>query len=89
MAGPNRADLAGGNVANRDDDIHFRDIGTILRAELLPALAAQAGSRAPQALEQGQGMGIDVTLRITARAVAQKPPRAVTFDQALGHDAAA
>src|SRR6185295_18871139 len=38
LARPNRADFAGGRIANRDDEIHFRRAGA---SKLVPAFRAQ------------------------------------------------
>lgn len=85
MARPDRADLAGGVVADGDDEVQRRRAG---RGELVPALAAQPLARQAELLEQRERDRMHLALGIAARAVPDEAAPAPMVDQRFRDDAA-
>ena len=85
LARPDRAHLAGGVVADGDDEIHLRRIA---RREVVPALAQQVFGRQVDAAQQVERQRVDVALRMAAGAVAAELALAPVVEKHFRHDAA-
>src|SRR5258706_14832363 len=83
-AGPDRADLAGRVIADRDDQIHLR---CIRRSELIPTLGARTRLDA-LFVQQLQGKRIYFSGGLAARAIGAKTPLAGMIEVSLGEDGA-
>jgi hypothetical protein len=84
IAGPERADFAGGLVADRKDEIHDWRVGP---CEFMPAFAAQTAYRQMKPFEQVEGEGMHHTFWKAAGTVAFEPTFAPMVHQYLGKDA--
>src|SRR5258708_6564563 len=85
LAGPNRAHLARGRVAHRDDEIH---LGGIAPRELVPTLRAQPGGRQAGYPQRVERQGMDGALRVAAGAMAKEAIAGVRVQIALGKNRA-
>ena len=84
IARPDRADFAGGLVADGKDEIHHRRTGT---DELVPALAAQTAGRQSEPLKKIERQRVHRAFREAAGAVALEPAGAPMVEQNFGEDA--
>ena len=83
LSGPNGADFLSGIVADGKDKVHRRSAGL---GELTPALAAQIYSGKPSGFELLEGVGMDATRGMAARAVSREVRLAAMIQEHLGHD---
>src|SRR5438045_732086 len=74
----------GGDVAERDDEVHARRART---AEMLEALGARACDRQAMLGEELEGVRVEPLVRIAARAVGAEAPGSDRVENRLRHDA--
>ena len=84
VAGPDRAYLAGGLVADGEDQIHFRRPRP---GEFVPALAAQPARIEVGLFEEIERQGVRGALGEAAGAVRLEPSPPPMLQQRFGHDA--
>src|SRR3546814_6194242 len=82
-AGPDRTGLAGGIVANGENEIEFRGIRT---SELVPAFRAIALGRQPHLRDQLERHRVNVALGEAARAIGAEAVAAIAVEHRLGED---
>ena len=85
LSGPDRADLAGGVVADGQDEVHR---WRIRLRELLPALAAQALGRHARRFQGLDRVGVHLARGMAARRESAKAAAAELIHHDLGHDRA-
>ena len=81
LPGPDRADLAGGVVANRENEIERRRAG---RRELVPRLGAKIRDLVAAALDDRPDVRVDAAGRHRARRIGLEAPLALLVHQRLG-----
>ena len=84
-AGPDRAGLAGGVVADREDEIHLRRVRA---GELVPALRTELADVVAEVRKQAEGVRIDRAARMAAGRIGLEAALALTVEDRLGHDRA-
>src|SRR5689334_6127529 len=85
LARPDRADLAGGIVADGDDEVDRR---RAFRGELVPAFRPQALGGKAELIEQGERCRVDFALGMAAGGKGAEAAAAVAVEDRLGEDRA-